>query len=183
MRNLWLPGDVPVYGLVHGKSVLPTYSSDANVMENAEGGGVIIVKRNLAGKNRAKSLRSVPTLLLGCYYTVSSQWLTTPPPPPPLPKRLLQLTSQFRMGTFLEERWGTRNWLIIYWVGGLGGNLLSCVASPDKVCRFAYLFVSKHEGQSSGFVLVCGFLCGFQRVPSPTGERRVCAPTYYTLLL
>lgn len=45
----------------------------------------------------------------------------------------MQLTSQFRMGTFLEERWGTRNWLIVYWVGGLGGNLLSCVASPDKV--------------------------------------------------
>ncbi|CAN0088747.1 unnamed protein product [Ectocarpus fasciculatus] len=44
----------------------------------------------------------------------------------------MNLTSQFRMGTFLEERWGTRNWLIIYWVGGLGGNLLSCVASPDK---------------------------------------------------
>ncbi|CAM9111395.1 unnamed protein product [Scytosiphon promiscuus] len=45
----------------------------------------------------------------------------------------MNLTSQFRMGTFLEERWGTRNWLIVYWVGGLGGNLLSCVASPDKV--------------------------------------------------
>ena len=38
------------------------------------------------------------------------------------------------MGTFLEERWGTKNWLIVYWVGGLAGNLLSCVASPDKVC-------------------------------------------------
>eukprot|EP00903_Cladosiphon_okamuranus_P012795 g11959.t1 len=46
---------------------------------------------------------------------------------------VMNLTSQFRMGTFLEERWGTRNWLIIYWVGGLGGNLLSCVASPEKV--------------------------------------------------
>ncbi|CAN0075383.1 unnamed protein product [Sphacelaria rigidula] len=46
---------------------------------------------------------------------------------------IMNLTSQFRMGTFLEERWGTKNWLIIYWVGGLGGNLLSCVASPDKV--------------------------------------------------
>ncbi|CAN0444012.1 unnamed protein product [Pylaiella littoralis] len=45
----------------------------------------------------------------------------------------MNLTSQFRMGLFLEERWGTKNWLIIYWVGGLGGNLLSCVASPDKV--------------------------------------------------
>ena len=48
------------------------------------------------------------------------------------------------MGTFLEERWGTRNWLIVYWVGGLGGNLLSCVASPDKV-----------KGPFGGAVLLC----------------------------
>ncbi|CAM9143909.1 unnamed protein product [Discosporangium mesarthrocarpum] len=45
----------------------------------------------------------------------------------------MNMVSQFRMGTFLEELWGTRTWLIIYWVGGLGGNLLSCAASPNKV--------------------------------------------------
>lgn len=44
------------------------------------------------------------------------------------------MVSQFRLGTFVEERWGTKNWLTIYWVGGIGGNLLSCVASPNKVC-------------------------------------------------
>lgn len=52
------------------------------------------------------------------------------------------------MGTFLEERWGTRNWLIIYWVGGLGGNLLSCVASPDKVkllSPFVVVFVNSTD--------------------------------------
>lgn len=74
-------------------------------------------------------------------YVLSVQAYLNPlPSPPPLSSPsspnektgLPQLTSQFRMGTFLEERWGTRNWLIIYWVGGLGGNLLSCVASPDK---------------------------------------------------
>lgn len=58
----------------------------------------------------------------------------TPPSRFGLHPPVVQLTSQFRLGTFLEERWGTRKWLLIYWVGGLGGNLLSCAFSPDKVC-------------------------------------------------
>ncbi|CAM9152527.1 unnamed protein product, partial [Phaeothamnion confervicola] len=45
---------------------------------------------------------------------------------------LMNMLSQFRLGIFLEERWGSRVWLTIYFVGGIGGNLLSCVTSPEK---------------------------------------------------
>jgi membrane associated rhomboid family serine protease len=44
----------------------------------------------------------------------------------------MNLFSQFRMGLALELAWGSDAWLAIYVASGLGGNALSCVASPGK---------------------------------------------------
>lgn len=45
---------------------------------------------------------------------------------------IMNLFSQMRMGLVMEERWGARRFALVYFMAGVGGNLLSCVVNPVK---------------------------------------------------
>jgi len=45
----------------------------------------------------------------------------------------LNLYSQFRLGLFLEYKWSSRTWIIVYFISGIGGNLLSSLIHPDSI--------------------------------------------------
>lgn len=43
------------------------------------------------------------------------------------------LYSQFRMGVFVEMRWGSKNFAIIYFASGVVGIMMSLIGHPDRI--------------------------------------------------
>lgn len=46
---------------------------------------------------------------------------------------LCNVAVQVETGAFFEREWGSRNWLIIYLVSGVGSSILSVIVMPDAI--------------------------------------------------
>ena len=73
---------------------------------------------------------------------------------------------QLRVGGYLNLVFGTRNWLIIYILSGVFGNMCSCVLLTDAIgvgssgALLGMLLISRLNGRS--YVV---YLCSFYRNP------------------